>query len=156
MEAQAFAEVYDIINHFEPQMYQKISKKFIDLIEKNKDDNYEVDIDYSQDINDQIKIRETKVILSIIYRDFICDKKLKQKLEQYDYNKIEAKKMEKYNPNNLFKNGETVKRIEKETIVETAENTNKNAIEKTSVVEYKENFFTKFKNFILKLLHIKS
>ena len=34
------------------------------------------------------------------------------------------------------------------------ENTDEN-IKEISLVEYKDNFFTKFKNFILKLLHIK-
>lgn len=104
MEAQAFAEVYDIINHFEYKMYQKIPQEFIDMIKSNKDDNFKVNINYSQDINEQIQIRETKIILSLIFRDFICDEKLKQELKEYDFKKIEAKKRENYNLNRLFKN----------------------------------------------------
>lgn len=103
MDAQALAEVYDIINHFEFKMYKKIPQEFIDMIKNNKDDNFKVNINYSQNINEQIQIRETKIILSIIFRDFICDAKLKQKLKEYDFRILEAQKRDNYNPDNLLK-----------------------------------------------------
>lgn len=34
---QAFSEVYDILNHLPDELYDKIPKKFIDLIEENMD-----------------------------------------------------------------------------------------------------------------------
>lgn len=34
---QAFSEVYDIISHMEAELYNKIPKKFISMIEENRD-----------------------------------------------------------------------------------------------------------------------
>ena len=54
---------------------------------------------------------------------------------------LESEKKEKYNPDNLYK-----KTIKSENIDKEFGN--------MELVEYKENFFTKFKNFVLKLLHL--
>ena len=139
MDAQALAEVYDIINHLEPNNYKKISEDFIDFVKQNKDNNYNTTIDFSKSINDQNLLHETKVILSIIYRDFICDKKLKQKLNEYDFKIIEEKKRNIYNPNDLFKNKN-----------EQLENTSTSQQQDTTpmLTKYKESIFTKIFNFI--------
>ena len=139
MDAQALAEVYDIINHLEPNNYKKIPEDFIDFVKQNKDNNYNTTIDFSKSINDQNLLHETKVILSIIYRDFICDKKLKQKLNEYDFKIIEEKKRNIYNPNDLFKNKN-----------EQLENTSTSQQQDTTpmLTKYKESIFTKIFNFI--------
>ena len=142
MEAQALSEVYDILNHFEPDMYKKIPQEFISYVEQNKDNNYITRIDFSKSINEQNILQETKVILSIIYRDFICDKKLKEKLEQYDYNILETKKRIKYNPKDLFKNR---KNQTEEILISQIQDTT------TTMIEYKENIITKLKKIIRKI-----
>ena len=38
--SQAFAEVYDIMMHFEKDLYNKIPKSFIELVEQNRDKKY--------------------------------------------------------------------------------------------------------------------
>lgn len=145
MDAQALAEVYDIINHFEPNIYKKIPKDFINFVQQNKDNNYVTKIDYSRSINEQNILKETKVILSIIYRDFICDTKLKQKLKEYDFRIIEKKKRNIYNPNNSFKNRK--EQIERTSISQTRDTS-------TRLVEYKEplfkRIFEKIKNIFKK------
>ena len=40
MEAQAWAEVYDIVNHLEKKLLKKIPQDILDLIEKNVEDIY--------------------------------------------------------------------------------------------------------------------
>lgn len=144
MNAQALTEVYDIINQFEPNMYEKIPKNFIKYIEQNKDNNYFTEIDFSKSINEQNIRRETKIILSIVYREFICDKELRKKLIQYDFNIIEAEKKDIYNPNKKFKNRK--ERIEGTENVLQQEN-------KVMLVEYKESVFDIIINFIKKLFH---
>ena len=141
MEPQALAEVYDIVNHFELNMYQKVPKKLIKLIEMKMDNDYIVNIDYSKSINKQISFRETKIILSIIFRDYICNDDLKHKLNEYDFRILEKAKQEKYDSNKIFK--------EKEKQVKTDEN-NTN-VTSVSMVEYKESIFTRILNFIKKL-----
>lgn len=103
----AFAEVYDIIKHSNKEIQQKIPKKFIHLLTTNMAENYKVNIDYDKSISEQENIQhETKVMLGIIYRDFLCDVETKKKLFEKDrkeLEKIEKEKQEKYSYNNLFK-----------------------------------------------------
>lgn len=83
--SQAFSEVYDILNHLEEELYNKIPTKFIAFLEDNMDREYIPNISYSKDISEQPLLRETKVILSIVYRKYICSDEMKEKLKQEDY-----------------------------------------------------------------------
>ena len=89
---QSFSEVYDIIMHLEKDLYNKIPNGFMQMIKQNRDLNYVVNLDYSKDINDQELLRETRVILSLIYRDYLCsDEKRKTIIEK---DKVELKQYE--------------------------------------------------------------
>ena len=141
---QAFSEVYDIVHHMEETLYNKIPKGFIKMIEQNRDLNYKVNIDYSKDINNQELLRETRIILSLIYRDYLCSGEKKKELlykDKTELERIEQELREKYNPDNLFKNK-----------VQPTEYVNE---EVTDLVEYKENVFTKIFNFIKRIFNFK-
>ena len=84
---QVFTEVYDVINHMEIEMQEKIPPKFINLIKENRDLDYKLNINYKEDIKKQL-LKESKVILSLIYRDFLCSKEKKEKLLQLDLEEI--------------------------------------------------------------------
>lgn len=84
---QAFCEVYDIINHMSKEMQEKIPKSFVNLIKDNRDLDFKFYIDYSIDIKEQL-LEETKVILSLIYRDYLCDKEKREKLLAIDLEEI--------------------------------------------------------------------
>ena len=84
---QAFCEVYDVINHMSKEMQEKIPKSFINLIKDNRDLDFKFYIDYSIDIKEQL-LEETKVILSLIYRDYLCDKEKREKLLARDSEEI--------------------------------------------------------------------
>ena len=102
---QVFSEVYDIIYNMKIDNY--IPKEFVELINNNRDKQYKVNIDYSKSINDQELQRGTRVIVSLIYRDFLCNKEERQFLVNKDKEKIkkyEEELREKYNTDNLFKN----------------------------------------------------
>ena len=95
---QAFSEVYDVINHMSKEMQEKIPKSFINLIKENRDLDYNFNIDYSTDIKKQL-LKETKVILSLIYRDCLCSKEKRQELLDIDVEEIEREEkgaQEKY------------------------------------------------------------
>ena len=70
--AKAFAEVNDILLHSEKAIQDKIPSKFYETIRRNMDLNWEIKIDYSKDINEQEILNETKNIMAIIYRDYLC------------------------------------------------------------------------------------
>ena len=68
---KALTEVYDIINHLEKEIYEKIPNSFISIVEENMDKNYKVNIDYDAGINNQELLPDTRAILSLIYRKFV-------------------------------------------------------------------------------------
>ena len=114
---QAFSEVYDILMRLEKGLYDKIPKEFITAIEKNRDMEYKVNIDYSKDINEQELLMETRIILSLIYRDYLCDEEKRKQLLEEDERQLkenEKNLREKYNPDKLFQNNK------KEKIVDNA------------------------------------
>ena len=143
---KAFSEVYDIINHMDDEMKNKIPKEFIKFIGDNQEFNYKVKIDYSQGINNQNLIHETKVLLSLIYRDYICNKEKKERLIRQD-NKILKEQEE-----NLRKKYE----INFEKIKENRKNKEKEenkTVSLTVVKEYK--WYEKIFKFIRNLFKVK-
>ena len=131
---QVFSEVYDIIYHMEEELFNKIPKGFIKMIQQNRDENFAVNIDYSKSINDQELQRGTRVVLSLIYRDYICSKEEREeiiKTDEEELKRVEEELKEKYNPDNLFKN----RKYKMEEIQE--ENNN------TEMIVYKENIIQK-------------
>ena len=130
----SFSEVYEIILHMDKELVKKIPDKFINFIKQNKKDDYITSIDYTKSINEQELQRGTRVLLSIIYRDYLCNDKKKKELLQNDnleLRKIEEELRAKYNPDNLFKKKNLL-------IDETQEN-----IECKELVEYKSENFLK-------------
>ena len=86
---QALSEVYSIINHLDNNLYKKIPNNFIKMIENNRDLKYDVDIDYTKNINEQNLLRETRVILSLVYRDYLCTKEEREKIILKDKKELE-------------------------------------------------------------------
>lgn len=89
---QSFTEVIDIVNHMEKNMKIKIPKGFQKMLEDNMDTTYQVSIDYSKSINEQKLLKETRIILSLIYRDYICTPQEKAKILEND--KMELQEQE--------------------------------------------------------------
>ena len=110
--SKSFSEVYDIINHLEENLLKKIPKSFIKIIEEQRDKTYKVNIDYSKNINEQALFRETKVILSLIYRDYIVEKDERKKLLDQENKRIQSL----YEINFQKRNQKIKERIAKENL----------------------------------------
>lgn len=96
---QALAEVYDIIQHLDESDKTKISKNMIEFLDNHKDSTYEVKIDYSKSIVDQDILQETRAILSILYRDYLCSKEEKEvlkRIESFEMAMQDEEKHKKY------------------------------------------------------------
>ena len=142
---QAFTEVYDVINHMEIEMQEKIPQKFINLIKENRDLDYKLNINYKEDIKKQL-LKESKVILSLIYRDFLCSKEKKEKLLQLDLEEIRREEKilsEKYEID--------FEKRKKEKIGKTIEKT-KEQDEKLPIKVEKEKWYKKIFEIFKKLL----
>ncbi len=132
---KAFAEVEQIIMLMPKGLQDKIPGKFKKLLSTWKDPNYIVTI--KEPFEEYNIMEETKIILAVIYRDFLCSKEEKREIQLRDSEKLkeyEEELRQKYNPDDLFKN--------KKNDIQEYKNTN---IEETAIVEYKE------KNFLQKI-----
>ena len=141
---QTFSEVNDVLNHMDDELYNQIPKKFIKLIKNNMDENYKVSIDYSKGINNVDLSKETRLVLALIYRDYICDDNERKELiesEQHELRKIEQELREKYNPDNIFKK----QKNKEENTEEIKESTEEN---QTNMTIYKESIFIRIINMI--------
>ena len=150
--AKAYKEIFEIIKHFPYEEYNKIPKEKIKFYEENMDKNYNFTINPNIDLSEQNISKETKALIVTLYEDYFANEKQKEKIKEIlelNQKKAEQEKREKYNPGDLFKN-------QKEDVNNNEEEKSVESIKEVSLVEYKENFFSKFKNFILKLLNIKS
>ena len=139
MNKISYNETYDIICHLDKNLYDKIPKNFLELIKKNVELDYKVNIDYSKSINNQNLQRDTRVLLSLIYRDYLCSQEEKDKLIQNDKIQLNNEKEQKHSFNNLFKDNVEKTEIEKKELYNT----------ETQIIKYRKSSF--FTNVINKL-----
>ena len=142
--ARAYKEVLEIIKHFPEEEYNKIPKEEIDFYTKNMDKNYDFTIDPNIDLSEQNISKEANAIIIVLFEKYFATEEQKIKIKEIlelNEKKAEQEKLKKYNPDDLFKNKNT-------TEIE-----NKDNVQETALVEYKDNFFVKFKKFVLNLFH---
>lgn len=71
-EAKAFSEIYDIIMNMSYNLRRKIPNSFMEIVLKKKSQNLRINIDYTENILEQIT-DEAKIILAIIYKKYILN-----------------------------------------------------------------------------------
>ena len=79
----AFTEVDVIINYLNECDYNKIPKDIIDIIEENKNEDYEYYLDESIPFTEQKMMPETKAILFNFFRNYFSTKEQKEKILNY-------------------------------------------------------------------------
>ena len=148
MYAKAYTEVLEIIKYFPEEEYVKIPKEKIEFYKNNMDRDYVFSINPKIDLSDQDISPEANAIIVNLFKDYFATEEQKIKITEIlnlNQKKEELEKRKKYNPNNIFKNTDKEENINLEKF---KNNSN------TALIEYKESFFIKFKNFIFKILHI--
>ena len=145
---QSLTELNTIIHYMDIEYLKKLPQKFIEFINSNMDKDYTPNIDKNTPINEQNLKKDTKVLLSLLYRNYWCDKDKKTTLIQEDLvakNNYEKELREKYNPDNIFKNKSNVAEVNIEPLKEEKH---------TELIEYKEQkWYQKIFNLIKKLFH---
>lgn len=129
---QSLTELNTIIHYMDIEYLKKLPQKFIEFINSNMDKDYIPNIDKNTPINEQNLKNDTKVLLSLLYRNYWCDREKKITLIQEDLvakNNYEKELREKYNPDNIFKNKSNVAEMNKEPTKEEKH---------TELIEYKE------------------
>lgn len=116
----AFSEVNAILNIMPSNLYNKIPLKFKQMISEYKNNSYNPRIE--EPVEDYELKDETKIILSLIYRDFLCSDEEKERLKARDAQKLQEEEeqlREKYNPDDIFKNRNRVVPQEEQPSEET-------------------------------------
>ena len=142
--AKAYKEVLEIIQYFPEEEYNKIPKEKIEFYKNNMDKEHEFILNPEIDLSEQNILKETYTIIITLFQDYFASEKQKEKIKEIlelNERKAEKEKNEKYNPDDLFKNRYKV------------EPSLQNENQETGLLEYKESFFIKLKDFIMKLLH---
>lgn len=146
--AKAYTEVLEIVKYFSEEEYNRIPKEKIEFYKKHMDKNYVFSINPEIDLSEQNISTEANAIIVNLFVNYFATEEQKVKIKEIlelNQKRQEQEKREKYNPDNIFKD------------VNTDENAKAGQLEdnsNTTLIEYKESFFTKFINFIFKILHI--
>lgn len=139
---KVYKEVFEIIKHLSEEDFNKIPKEVIETLHVNMDKEYEVNINF-EDLKNQKTMYETKVLLAILFRDYLATEKQKEKImakERYDEQVYQEEMREKYNLENFFKKQQS--------------SLDKNNIKKEiNLIEYKANIFQKIWSFIKGVFH---
>lgn len=142
--SNALYQINEILKYMAPNLKARIPKKFISYFENNKSQEYNWNIDESLPLEKQDLLPTTKEILTVLYKDFICDDMERVKLEK-TLNSNELKYQEelrkKYNPDNIFE--------DRQKNTEYAEIQMKD----TKIVTYKESFLSKIISRIKLIFH---
>ena len=127
-------QINEIIKYMTPNLKARIPKKFIIYFENNKSKDYNWKVNEAVPLEKQNLLPTTKEILTVLYKDYICDDLERVEVEKTLNNnevKYQEELRQKYNPDNIFNNKT------KKVVNTIAENEN------TSVVSYKESLFSK-------------
>ncbi len=142
---QSLKEVDTILNFMEKKYTDKLPNKLIRFIKENMDNSYISNINVNIPINKQLLKENTKLLLSLIYRNYWCDEEKKKELFEEDaYLKSQKEKenYEKYNPDNIFES--------KQLEINSKDNSSKS----NNIVEYKESIFKRVVNKIRRMLRL--
>ena len=105
--SNVYSEVYKILSLMEPKYVDMIPEKLIDLIKREKNENYVPNIKINLPLDEQGLERKTLAFLAMLNLNYWCeDEKEKQDLLKIYYTndeRAEADLREKYNPDNIFK-----------------------------------------------------
>ena len=102
----ALAEVDYILSLTSNDIIKKIPISLLDFIKKQKAPNCQLSINEELSLNEQPLKKETRAIISLIYRCYLCssEQSMKYKIDDIiELRKEEITLKEKYNPENLFK-----------------------------------------------------
>ena len=145
--ANAYKEVLDILKYVSKEDLNKIPTKKIEMFSKYA--NYDYDFEY----NPEITLKEQNVsdiaqtIIAILFRDYWATEIQRNKIvakQNYDRVKLEEKKKEIYNPDNIFINNH------KNSLVDIPENKQEKSLVKIDDIKWYKKIWNRIKNFFKK------
>lgn len=95
----ALAQIDAILKFMPEDLLEKIPNSFLNLIEQKKSKSYMVNLDLELSLEEQNLLKETRIILSLLYRSYLCNAEQRKKLKIEDSKELN----ERYSYENLFK-----------------------------------------------------
>ena len=80
--SNALYQVSEVLKYVEEDLKEKIPKQFINYIESNKSKEYNWNVDTTKPLEEQELLQPTKEILTVIYRNYMCDDKQREELDR--------------------------------------------------------------------------
>ena len=140
---QALFEVYKILENTDEEIKNKIPEKFIKFVKENMDTNYKFELEKGKELVRQNLKSETKQIIALIYKYYICGEEERKKIVEKEKIDIRKNFYIDFNKNKKSK----IKNIQNRDEIENFE---------TSLVEIKkEKWYKKLINKILEFFKIK-
>ena len=139
---KAFSEIEQIIELMPKGLQNKIPSKFKNIISSEKSQMYKPNI--KEPFEECEIMYETKIILSVIYRDFLCSESERAEIKLRDSQKLkeyEDDLRKKYNPDYIFKN-------RKQSVIEETQYTEENT---SMIVVQEDKWYKKIFNIIKNL-----
>ena len=138
----AYTEVYTILQDLDDEEYEKIPPEVIEALDKNRNKDYEFELDDELELKEHELLPETKAILFNLFRDYLSTPEQKEKIikmQKEEREKLELEKKQKYSTQLFNKKEEPLKN---------------NIIEETKdIVVYKNiKWYQKIFSFIKKIL----
>lgn len=144
---KAVSEVIDVLKHSEIEVTQKIPKKFIEFLTKNSDRDYIPNIDYSEENWENSIEEDAKVLIALIYRDYIMSEEEKEKVIE-EAERQEQEIREKYNLDNLFKKNSKIEN-------EKSQDDTEQEVQKSLLIIKEEKWYERIINKIKEIFGIK-
>lgn len=142
---KAYSEVDAILEKMDNVNREKVPAKLREMFKKEKDTEYQKEINIYNKIIEKDLQPKTLSILAMLYLNYWCenDEEKKSLTKQYADNdkKREEEARKKYDPENLFKNEDKSKVIIKD-----------NNSEKSLTITEKEKWYKKIFNFIRRII----
>lgn len=134
----AYKEVYTILNNMEKDDIKEIPINVIDKIKEKMNDNYKFELDPNKELEQQVLLKETKVILAYLFLNYLATENQKEVIiNRFNSDIIKNEKLKGEYSGNLFE-----------------KNSSKNIVEKKNsqiIVYKKESIFLKIFRFLKKM-----
>ena len=143
----AYSEVLEILKHIPIEDYNKIPRNEIELFETYADNDYTFNYDSSKTLEEQNVSNIAKGIIILLFRDYWATEIQRNKIiakQNYDRVKLEEKKKEQYNTDNIFINNH------KNSLVDNPENRQEISLVKIEDMKWYKKVVRRIINFFRK------
>lgn len=112
-------EVDEVLNHLSKENLDKIPEEIKNLIKENKDKDYVWHYDETKSLKDQNLNRDTIAFLSYLNMEYLLNdeqRRLMERIHEYNEQKSEQEKQRKYSNQELFKEKKIIENNESKTL----------------------------------------